>query len=95
MPKVLQPDIVATSTGSFSGFIKAFVPLTREKLICISGSNGNMNYQRGTQVPLREKLIFGALTNSQLGYISNVCVNYTEEEEVISQDTYVFRNMDP
>jgi hypothetical protein len=44
---------------------------------------------------LREKRIFGALTSDQVGYVSNVSINFTEEEDVICKDTYVFRTMDP
>lgn len=44
---------------------------------------------------LREKRIFGALTSDQVGYIPNISVNFNEEEDIICQDTYVIRTMDP
>lgn len=94
MPKILQPDIVAEPGGLFHACIKAFVPLTRERLICETAATGN-NFKRGQQMLLREKRIFGALTSDQVGYVPNISVNFNEEEDIICQDTYVIRTMDP
>lgn len=86
----------ASPDGCFTGCIKAFVPLTREQLTVIPSANPCQNsYQRGKVTVLKEKRIFGALTNDQVGYISNVSVNFADEGEVINKDTYVYRTMDP
>lgn len=93
MPKILQPPLVAEN-GMFTGCLKAFVPFTRE-MLTVEQSGNNAQYKRGKQELLNEKLIFGALTTHQVGYVSNVSVNFTKEEDVISKDTYLFKTMDP
>lgn len=92
MPKILQPDII--SQYPFTACIKAFVPLIRERLT-IESLPGGQRFKRGEQTPLREKRIFGALTLDQVGYVSNISINFNEEEDIICQDTYVIKTMDP
>ena len=79
-----------------SGNVKALVPLFREKLHCENIAENNPNllkFQRGKLEPLYEKHVFGVITAHQVGYVPNVKVNFTENEETFCQDTYVFKSL--
>lgn len=76
-----------------SGNIKAIVPLFRERLTCDEANTLNANmmkFKRGKIEAIREKRIFGILTKSQVGYVPNVKVNFTETTDSFCQDTYKF-----
>ena len=81
-----------------SGNIKAVIPLFREKLGCEDLPEQyitQFKFKRGKLEPLYEKRIFGILTAHQVGYVPNVKVNFTENEETFCQDTYVFKSLIP
>jgi len=50
-------------------------------------------YIKVSETPLKEKRIFGILTAKQVGYIPNLQVSFTEDEENFSRDTYSFKSV--
>ena len=77
------------------GNVKALIPLVREKLTLEFDENQKPRYKRGIMTPLREKLIYGVVTRSQVGYIPTVDICFGEEEETytFNRDTYVFKSL--
>lgn len=56
-------------------------------------SESKVRYKRGVQIPLKEKRIFGILTQFQLGYIPSVNICHTEDDESFVRDSYVFKTL--
>ena len=77
------------------GNIKAMIPLFREKLVFEANENAYIKgrYKRELQTPLREKRIFGVLTKNQVGYIPNVDICFTDDEQTFLRDTYIFKSL--
>ena len=78
------------------GNVKAIVPIMREKFALEYeeiGTETKEKYTKMVETPLKEKRIFGILTAKQVGYIPNVQVSFTEDEENFSRDTYAFKSV--
>ena len=71
------------------------IPLFREKLVFEANENAYIKgrYKRELQTPLREKRIFGVLTKNQVGYIPNVDICFTDDEQTFLRDTYIFKSL--
>jgi len=58
------------------------------------GNESKEKYKKVQQAPIKEKRVFGILTAKQVGYIPNVQVCFTEDEENFNRDTYAFKSME-
>lgn len=71
----------------------------REKFLLeyedLENNEQRQKYKIISQSEFREKLIFGIVTANQVGYIPNVNVSFTEDEENFNRDTYVFKSLMP
>jgi hypothetical protein len=76
---VLQQELRTDAHGRVVACIKAFVPLTREKL-----TKDDKFFRRGPVQTLREKRIFAAVTAEQVGYVSNVQVHFADEDGFVN-----------
>lgn len=66
------------------GNIKVVLPFLREKFTVEQEKIDNMlkdRYRKCSQAPLKEKRIFGVMTAHQVGYIPNLQLSFTEDEE--------------
>lgn len=75
------------------GNVKALIPIQRQKFSVESDENDKTRYRQGQKTVIREKRIFGVLTTYQLGFIPNLDVFCTEDEENFIKDSYIFRSL--
>ena len=77
------------------GNIKAMIPLMREKFALhheeIGSEITKNKYRKVETLKLSEKRIFGILTKYQVGFIPNLQISFTEDEENFNRDTYLFK----
>ncbi len=76
------------------GNVKAMVPLCREKLrLEFNKTSFKPRYWRGEMIPVREEVIFGIVTRSQVGHIPSVDICFTENEYTFVRDSYIFKSL--
>ena len=76
------------------GNVKAIIPLCREKYHLEVEKIGNElknKYKRISRDNIFEKRVFGLVICEQVGYIPNVQISFTEDEENFNRDTYLFK----
>lgn len=79
------------------GNVKAIIPLCRERLELEEiDDTGKTRYRRGHMEPLDERMCFGVLTKSQVGYIPSIDICFKEddsEDYIFLRDTYIFKSL--
>lgn len=97
---IIQKDVVENKAHIdrfntvITGNVKALIPIQRERLSMeCEGDQSKVRYRKGEKSYIKEKRIFGIMTNFQLGYIPSLNVYQTEDEENFMKDVYVFKSL--